>query len=422
MGTPWGVQGHRARVVENSRSQEDPGRARETQEHGWVRTPEVRMTLGESAQGHRAWGGDPEVWETPGELRGSEARGARSVAYAGLHPTPSSSGGPGQEAASGRTSSSQGPRPRPHVQAPGGGGESRGAGQCGHRPDSAQRRTRRCGPRGSVEMPGPVGRTHLDDELVLQHGIPHHPQPLVLHPGPEVGHGQGPPDRREDLAWGAARRRWLRLQGTFQVLFSRAHKVSHRGRVLGRRSPPGHRLTWAAQRCPPSPSAEPEMGAGRGVPKGDGVLTPLATLRRSGGSLNNPEGPADRPLCGALRIRQDTTGCPRPVWARWPAASPWRRDANGAASPGTSSTDLGQRALASPTTFSKGCGETPPHRGLDPRDRAVGPRPRTPRTDATYRLRAPSPRLPFCAPRRLPERDVLHPVEPVWQPGVIVDL
>lgn len=98
------------------------------------------------------------------------------------------------------------------------------------------RRAHNAGPdgtAGSVEMPGPVERTHLDDEVVLQHGIPHHPQPLVLHPGPEVGHGQGPPDRREDLAWGAAHRRWLRLQGTFQVLFSGAHKFSHRGGSWG---------------------------------------------------------------------------------------------------------------------------------------------------------------------------------------------
>lgn len=201
---------------EDSQSQEDPGRER---------------------SGAQGMGGPPKS-RRPRESPGAQKGGA----YVGIHPTPSSSGGPGQTAY-GRTSSSQGPRPRPHVQALGGGGESRGAGRCGHRPESAQRRTRRCGPRGSVEMPGPVGSTHLDDEVVLQHGIPHHPQPLVLHPGPEVGHGQGPPDRREDLAWGAAHRRWLRLQGTFQVLFSGAHKFSHRGGSWGRRSPPGHRLT-----------------------------------------------------------------------------------------------------------------------------------------------------------------------------------
>ena len=50
------------------------------------------------------------------------------------------------------------------------------------------------------------GAAHLDDERVLKHGIPHDPQPLVLHARPDVGHGQGPPRGRADLADRAAHR------------------------------------------------------------------------------------------------------------------------------------------------------------------------------------------------------------------------
>lgn len=47
------------------------------------------------------------------------------------------------------------------------------------------------------------------------------------------------------------------------------------------------------------------MGAGRGVPKGDEVLTPLATLRRSRGSLNDPGRPS---RSAPLRSAADQAG------------------------------------------------------------------------------------------------------------------
>lgn len=64
---------------------------------------------------------------------------------------------------------------------------------CGHP------RTSGCSVRASSKGWWCVG-SHLDDERVLKHGIPHDPQPLVLHARPDVSHGQGPPRGRADLA------------------------------------------------------------------------------------------------------------------------------------------------------------------------------------------------------------------------------
>lgn len=110
-------------------------------------------------------------------------------------------------------------------------------------------RPRGCPLRGRAERGRWVwGGPHLDDERILKHGIPHDPQPLVLHARPDVGHGQGPPRGWADLADGAVDRRLLLLPS--REVLAGVPGLWHPGGSPGVGPPAGF-------------SALPSLGAGR---------------------------------------------------------------------------------------------------------------------------------------------------------------
>lgn len=147
---------------------------------------------------------------------------------------------------------------------------------------------------------------HLDDERVLKHGIPHDPQPLVLHARPDVGHSQGPPWGRADLADRAARRLLLLLS---QEVLAGAPGLRHPGGAG--RAPEGwsrrasQRGGW--RRAPRRPTTRPD----RTTRTPGGHPTPDAP--RSGVPQPRPPGRArepERPMEGP-GVPQSGSGAPR---------------------------------------------------------------------------------------------------------------
>lgn len=131
---------------------------------------------------------------------------------------------------------------------------------------------RRCSVGGRARGVAGVRAAHLDDERVLKHGIPHDPQPLVLHSRPDVGHGQGPPRGRADVADRAAHRLLLLpshevLTGALGLWHPGGHGESTRGQD------PARFPAWGRARSSERPTAspgphhpDPGVGTGRRAP------------------------------------------------------------------------------------------------------------------------------------------------------------
>lgn len=153
--------------------------------------------------------------------------------------------------------------------------------------------------------------SHLDDERVLKHGIPHDPQPLVLHARPDVGHGQGPPRGRADLADGAAHRLLRPSQGV-------------RAGALGLWHPGGRgESTRGWTRC------ASQLGAPRGAPRSP-PLGPHHLDRGVRPRLRAPSG-AGRTSLGSLLVPRRPNGPHGSLWlltasSGCRAADPGRRE------------------------------------------------------------------------------------------------
>lgn len=151
--------------------------------------------------------------------------------------------------------------------------------------------TRRRSVRGRARRVAGVRAAHLDDERVLKHGIPHDPQPLVLHSRPDVGHGQGPPRRRADVADRAAHR--LLLLPSHEVLTGALglwHPGGHGEST--RELDPARFPAWGRARSSEGPTASPGphhsdtgVGTGRRAPSeaGRGNLGHPLTAKRPKG-------------------------------------------------------------------------------------------------------------------------------------------
>jgi hypothetical protein len=115
---------------------------------------------------------------------------------------------------------------------------------------SGNLRWRGCPGLGERDRAVGVPLAHLDDERVLKHGVPDDPQPLVLHSRADVGHRQGPPRGRADLADRAAR--WLLLLLPSDGVLTGTLGLRHPG-GRGESALPQDGESWPRRRTAPPP-------------------------------------------------------------------------------------------------------------------------------------------------------------------------
>lgn len=199
--------------------------------------------------------------------------------------------------------------------------------------DTPGRVSAQCG--GERERMMGVWAAHLDDERVLKHGIPHDPQPLVLHARPDVGHGQGPPRGWADLADRAAHRLLLPSHEVLAGALCLRHPEG-RG-VVTRGLNPARFPAWGLARSSEDPTASP----GRHHP-GPGVDDGRRTPSRTGsGNVFRPfVARSSKCQYKPLWFLRASSVCRAEDWekrekSRPPlkeerhSPSPWKRDANG---------------------------------------------------------------------------------------------